>query len=88
MGFPDNVEDNADRKGRAGLKILTTHTKMPLCEVTDVFTNLTVVITLQYIHIANHCAVHLTLHNVICQLYISKKLVEKKEKHCGHFWEE
>lgn len=55
-----------------GLKILTTHTKKQLCEVMDVLTNLTVVIILQYIHIANYCAVYLKLYSIICQLYFKK----------------
>lgn len=68
--------------GKAGwaLKFSDTHTKMPLCEVMDLLTSIIVVIALQYIHIANHCAVHLTLHNVICQLYISTKLGGRKKK--------
>lgn len=50
----------------------------------DLLTSLIVVIALQYTHIANHCAVHLTFHNVI---YFNKA-GGKKEKQCGHFWEE
>lgn len=47
--------------------------KMKLCEVTDVLTNLTVVITSQYTHISNHHVVHLK-HT---QYYISVKLGKK-----------
>lgn len=72
--------------GKAGWALkFSTHThKIPLSEVMDLLTSLIVVIALQYTHIANHCAVHLTFHNVI---YFNKA-GGKKEKQCGHFWEE
>lgn len=65
-----------------------THIKATMWgKVTDVLTNLTEVIILHYTQISNHHVVHPKLHIVICQFCFCKGGA-KKEKRCGHFWEE
>lgn len=81
MGFPDKVTDNAHKKSSMVLKnILATHihTQKNYIKVMHMLTKLTVVIVLQYIHIAIMKLYTLNIHNIICQLYLKKG--RRKEK--------
>lgn len=54
----------------------------------NVWTNLIVIIIVQYIHVSNHHVYTLNLHNVLCQLYLSKagknlKIFKYKRKILG-----
>lgn len=47
--------------------------KLKFCDLMEVLANSTVEIILKYINVSNHVYT-LNLHNVLCQIYLNKKI--------------